>query len=92
MLRIDIGRLALMPEATADDAHDFADFVGDLLPKASIIVVLNGQKHEITSDDPAEQDKTRRLVDTYSAMWRAGAERMAEERPTIPCPPPEECS
>lgn len=92
MLRINIGRLALMPEATADDAHDFADFIADMLPKASIVVALNGREHEITADDPAEQGKARQLVDTYSALWTAGAQRMADERPTIPSPPPKGCS
>lgn len=92
MLRINIGRLALMPDATADDALDFADFVADMLPRADIVVVLNGREHEITSDDPAEQGRARQLVSTYSALWTAGAQRMADERPTIPSPPPDGCS
>ena len=84
-VRINIGQLALMPGATLNDALDFADTLADMMPKASIIVAMAGQRHEVAADTDQEAREALDTLDTLSGLWRAGAERMANSRPTIRC-------
>jgi hypothetical protein len=84
-VRIKIGQLALMPGATLDDALDFADELANMMPRASIVVVTAGLKHEVTANTDREAREALDTLDTLSGLWRAGAERMADTRPTIKC-------
>ena len=102
-IRINIGRLALMPDATTDQALDFADYIADLLPNAVIKVTLNGRRHEVEAG--AETAALAAKIGHCTAEWAAGERRLGRDnvlaraagdnralyRDTIPCPPPEGC-
>jgi hypothetical protein len=106
MLRINIGQLALMPDATTDQVLDFASFVADMLPDAAVKVVLNGRKHQVSADSDPEALAVLVQLSQWVEDWNAGVRRMARTaalaarsgdcralyHDTTPCPPPEECS
>lgn len=85
MVRINVGRLALMPGATLDDALSFADELADLCEhaglKIDISVGRNGQRHEVFDGMADERTEAARLIDRLSEAWK-----LAMDRPTIKCP------
>jgi len=84
-VRINVGRLALMPGATLDDALDFADTLADMMPKASIIVVEDGNRHVVAGDTDREAREALDTLDTLAGLWRSGSQLMNDNRPTIKC-------
>lgn len=85
MVRINVGRLALMPGATLDDALSFADELADLCEHAGLEIDVsvgrNGQRHEVAGGTDSEHGQVASLIDRLSEAWK-----LATDRPTIKCP------